>query len=181
MSAGLLFIGFPLIAITEGRHPLIIAVWFCLAAVSGLVAGFKLLWLPRNPMAARIRYEYDVQYVDRRTHELTTGEELAAGRSICSPNGRHVLRMGLHGNVVEWGDGMLAMWKTATEHSGEDNYLTLKPGGELVVCRRDGSEVKVVPGTEKCGGTKLILQDDAQLVLLRPDDSIAWRTDRVIG
>jgi hypothetical protein len=127
------------------------------------------------------RYERLVRMVDKRRHELTTDEELAVGRSICSPNGRHVLRMGHDGNVTEWGDGMLAMWKTDTEHSGDDNYFTLKPGGELVVCRRDGSEVKVVPGTEQSGGTKLIVRDDAQLLLLRPDNSIAWRTGLAIG
>jgi hypothetical protein len=88
--------------------------------------------------------------------------------------------MGLQGNVIEGVDGMLVMWKTDTEGSGEDNYLTLAPGGELVVCRRDGSEVKVVPGTEKCGGTKLIVQDNAQLVLLRPDETTAWRTGLAI-
>ena len=50
-----------------------------------------------------------------------------------------------------------------------------------MVCKGDGTEVKVVHGTEECGGTKLALQDDAQLVLLRPDDTTAWRTGLGIG
>jgi len=60
------------------------------------------------------------------------------------------------------------MWKTDTQRSGKENYLTLMPGGKL-------------PNTEGCGGTKLVLQDDAQLVLLRDDDSEAWRTGLVLG
>jgi hypothetical protein len=85
------------------------------------------------------------------------------------------------GNVIEWDDGIVVMWKTDTEGTGKANYLTLLPGGKLVVCKGDGTEVKAVPNTEGRGGTKLVLQDDAQLVLLRDDDSTAWRTGLVIG
>jgi hypothetical protein len=73
------------------------------------------------------------------------------------------------------------MWKTDTERTGEANYFTLEPDGKLVVRKSDGTEVKVVPGSKDCGGTKLVLQDNAQLVLLRDDDTIVWRTGLVIG
>lgn len=182
VSAALLVIGFGMIATQQtsegGRHP-IGDDWFragigCVVAGVLLIAAAALMyvWLPRDE-----RHEY----ADKRRHELSTGERLETGRSLYSPNGRHRLQMAPDGNVIEWGDGILAMWKTDTERTGNENYLTLKPSGELVVCKGDGTEVKVVPGTEECGGTKLALQDDAQLVLLRPDNTTAWRTGLGIG
>lgn len=85
------------------------------------------------------------------------------------------------GNVIEWCDGWIILWKTDTEQTGTENYLTLKPDGKLVVCRGDGTEVKVIPGTEGTGGTRLHLQNDAHLVLRRDDGSRAWSTRRAIG
>jgi hypothetical protein len=182
VSAGLLVIGFGMIATQQaseaGRHP-IGDDWFragigcVVAAVLVLVAAVLMyVWLPRDE-----RHEH----ADGRRHELNTGERLETGRSLYSPNGRHRLQMAPDGNVIEWGDGILAMWKTDTERTGKENYFTLKPSGALAVCKADDTEVKVVPGTEECGGTKLLLQDDAQLVLLRSDETIVWRTGLVIG
>jgi hypothetical protein len=135
-------------------------------------AALMYVWLPKDERQLN---------ADKRRHDLRTGQKLETGRSLYSRNGRHRLEMALDGNVIEWGDGILAMWKTDTERTGEANYLTLEADGALVVRKSDGTEVRAVPGTKGCGGTKLVLQDDAQLVLLRDDDGIAWRTGLAIG
>ena len=162
----------------SGRHPISDGLFRlgvgCAAAgvVAVGLAAVMYVWLPKAERHLN---------ADKRRHELRTGQKLETGRSLYSPNGRHRLQMAADGNVIEWGDGIVVMWKTDTEWSGKANYFTLLPGGKLVVCKGDGTEVKPVPGTEECGGTKLVLQDDAQLVLLRDDDSTAWRTGLVIG
>ena len=182
VSAGLLVIGFGIIATQQaseaGQHP-IADDWFR-AGIACVVVGVLLLaaaalmymWLPKEERRLN---------ADKRRHDLRTGQKLETGRSIYSRNGRHRLEMASDGNVIEWGDGILAMWKTDTERTGKANYLTLEADGSLVVRKSDDTEVKTVSGTKGCGGTKLVLQDDAQLVLFRDDDSIAWRTGLVIG
>jgi hypothetical protein len=182
VSAGLLVIGFGLIAATQasdsGKHPISDGL-FRLGvgcAVAGVVvlgmAALMYVWLPKAERHLN---------ADKRRHELRTGQKLETGRSLCSPNGRHRLEMAADGNVIEWGDGIVVMWKTDTERTGKANHFTLEADGSLVVRQGDGTKVKKVPKTERCGGTKLVLQDDAQLVLLRDDDSIAWRTGLAIG
>lgn len=179
VSAGLLVTGFGMIATQQaseaGRHP-IGDDWFR-AGIGCVVTGVLLLaaatfmyvWLPKEERHLN---------VDRRRHDLRTGQKLETGRSLYSRNGRHRLEMASDGNVI---DGILAMWKTDTERTGKANYLTLEADGSLVVRKSDRTKVKAVPGTQGCGGTRLVLQDDAQLVLLKDDDSIAWRTGLAIG
>ena len=181
MSAGLLVIGFGIIAVVQ-------------AATSGK-AGFGNGWMVAGVsvasvgalavVAAVVMYVWTTkaqrqEHADRRRHELRTGEKLVAGRSLYSPNGRHRLHMQSDGNVIEWADGWIVLWKTDTEQTGA-TYFTLLPGGKLAVCRDDGTEVKVLPDTEGKGGTCLHLQDDAQLVLRRDDGSLAWATRRAVG
>jgi hypothetical protein len=181
VSAGLLVIGFGLITAVQasdaGRHPFSdvlfrLGVVCAVAGVITLVGGVLMYaWLPKEQ-----RHEH----ADKRRHELRTGEKLESGRSLYSRNGRHRLEMAADGNVIEWADGIVVLWKTDTENAGA-SYLTLLPGGKLVVCKADGTEVKTIPDTEGKGGTRLLLQGDAQLVLLRDDNTTAWRTGRAIG
>jgi hypothetical protein len=135
VSAALLVIGFGMIATQQaseaGRHP-IGDDWFragigCVVAGVLLIAAAALMyvWLPRDE-----RHEH----ADKRRHELNTGERLETGRSLYSPNGRHRLQMAPDGNVIEWGDGILAMWKTDTERTGKENYLTLRTPNSLRCC-----------------------------------------------
>jgi hypothetical protein len=95
MSAGLLVIGFGIIAVVQ-------------AATSGK-AGFGNGWLVTGvcvaSLGAVVLVGAVVMYVwttqsqrwersDRRRHELRTGEKLEPGRSLYSPNGRHRLHRG---------------------------------------------------------------------------------------
>jgi hypothetical protein len=182
LSAGLLVIGFGLVATVQasdsGKHPISDG-WFRLGvgcAVAGVVAlviaVVMYTWLPKDERNLN---------ADKRRHELRAGQKLETGRSLYSPNVRHRLEMASDGNVIEWGDGIVVMWKTDTERTGKANYFTLEADGSLVVRKGDDTKVKVVPKTKGCGGTRLVLQDDAQLVLLKDDDSIAWRTALAIG
>jgi hypothetical protein len=181
VSAGLLVIGFGMIAgvqaATSGKAGIgngWMVAGICVAALGALAvvaAVLMYVWLPKVQRQ---------EHADRRRQELRTGEKLESGRSIYSDSGRHRLHMHTDGNVIEWADGWIVLWKTDTEHTGA-KYLTLLPGGKLVVCKGDGTEVKVIPGTDGRGGTRLRLQDDAQLVLLRDDDTTAWRTARAVG
>jgi hypothetical protein len=182
VSAGLLVIGFGMIATQQAseasQHP-IGDDWFragigcVLAGVLFLaVATLMYVWIPKEERQLN---------ADKRRHDLRTGQKLETGRSLYSGNGRHRLEMASDGNVIEWGDGIVVMWKTDTERTGKANYLTLEADGSLVVRKGDGTKVKTVPGTKGCGGTKLLLQDDGQLVMLGDDEDIAWRTGRAIG
>jgi hypothetical protein len=39
------------------------------------------------------------------------------------------LHMQTDGNVIEWCDGWIILWKTDTEQTGTENYLTLRSSG----------------------------------------------------
>ncbi len=182
VSAGLLVIGFGIIAVVQaatsgkagfGNNWMVTGVSIAVFGVIVLVGAVVIyMWTTKSQRWER---------ADRRRHELRTNEKLKPGRSLHSPNGRHRLHMQTDGNVIEWCDGWIVLWKTDTEQTGTGNYLTLRPDGKLVVCRDDGLEVKVIPDTEGTGGTRLQLQDDAQLVLRRDDGSRAWATRRAVG
>jgi hypothetical protein len=144
----------------------------CFAAAGGLalVAGALMyVWLPKQQRN---------ENADKRRHELTTGERLEVRRSLYSPNGRHRLEMAEDGNLIEWGDGIVVMWKSDTQDT-EARFLTLLADGELRLCNKEGEKVKTIAPPQ--GGTRLCLQDDAQLVLNGPGKSQPWRTGIVIG
>ena len=181
-AASVLVIGFGLIGIFQaaqsGSHPISDG-WFRAGIVVACLGG--LILLTSLAMYVGVTRKRWYGYLDHRRHELKTGERLKTDRSLYSASGRARLHMDRDGNVIEWVDGWIVLWKTDTEGSGSKNYLMLKSGGTLVVCRGDHSVVKPIPGTENSGGTRLVLQDDTNLVLRRDDGSPVWATGQAVG
>ncbi|MCJ1688559.1 hypothetical protein [Rathayibacter sp. VKM Ac-2927] len=100
---------------------------------------------------------------------LGSGQQLAKGQSIVSPNGvvRFVLQT--DGNAVVYGGGV-ATWSSGTQGLGE--RLIMQADGNVVIYDATGRPVWFT-GTNDPGST-LRVQDDDNLVVYRATGTPAW-------
>jgi DNA-binding beta-propeller fold protein YncE len=107
---------------------------------------------------------------------LSTGETLQLGQSLVPPT---TLACGLYmqydGNLVMYKDGSPTH---CTKTQGSDLQFLLKLNSNMVVYE-DNQNPSYNFKTLNDGGTKLVMQDDCSLVLLKPDGkTVVWNSDK---
>jgi L,D-peptidoglycan transpeptidase YkuD (ErfK/YbiS/YcfS/YnhG family) len=101
---------------------------------------------------------------------LSSGQQLALGQQLVSPNGSYVFLMQGDGNAVVYRSGS-ALWATGTGVAGT-----------VLVMQGDGNLVAYAPGarpvwdthTGTNPGARVVMQDDGNLVVYRPDGTAVW-------
>lgn len=108
------------------------------------------------------------------TFRLSAGEELTAGQSLVSPDGRQVLAMQTDGNLVLYGpDG--SRWETDTDGRGGVR-LAMQTDGNLVMY--DATNYPVWhTNTRGSGADHLDMQSDGNVVLYTKSNGVPWQTN----
>jgi hypothetical protein len=102
---------------------------------------------------------------------LVADEELNAGESIESVNGRYTFVMQPDGNAVVY-DGASPTWASSTV--GRGDRVVMQGDGNVVIYAADGAAVWASATSD--ADSVLTIQDDGNLVVYRPDGSPAWAT-----
>jgi hypothetical protein len=112
-----------------------------------------------------------------RKDELQTGEQLLAGHSLFSSDGRFRLDVEKNGNlIVRW--GRKTIWKSDTARTRGAYYLALQDDGNLVLRNADDISIWSTE-TAGRGGKNLIMQTDGNLVLYS-DNGPVWHSGIVV-
>ncbi len=102
---------------------------------------------------------------------LTSGQHLAAGGTIASPNGMYRLVVQSDGNLVVYGPGNRVVW--SSNRFGTDADLVMQSDGNAVVYAT-GGRVLWNSGTGGHAGARIVLQDDANLVVYSSAGAPLW-------
>jgi YD repeat-containing protein len=107
---------------------------------------------------------------------LYAGDELHAGESLRSPNGRYRLELTSDGNLVVWENDPcpVTLWHSHTSgHPGA--YALMQADGNFVLIPVSGSAIGI-SNTPQYSGAHLLMQDDGNLVLYSADGGAPWAT-----
>jgi hypothetical protein len=113
------------------------------------------------------------------TSRLGSGETLASGERLVSPNGHYVLVMQGDGNLVEYAPGNRVIWSSGTSH--RESVLVVQRDSNIVIVA-PGSHPVWATGTNGRGGQSidLELQDDANIVAYSSPGYVArWASGSV--
>ena len=102
---------------------------------------------------------------------LQTGQSLATGQQITSPNGQYWAAMQPDGNFAVWGPGGKSAWSTGS-HS-PNSHVAVQTDGNVAVWSADGA-VQWSSGTSTQPNLSLWMQDDGNLVLYTTDHRAVW-------
>lgn len=105
---------------------------------------------------------------------LSAGEQLTAGQSLVSPDGKQILAMQTDGNLVLYGpDG--SRWETDTDGRGGVR-LAMQSDGNLVMY--DAADYPVWhTNTRGSGANHLDMQSDGNVVLYTATNAVPWQTN----
>lgn len=116
-----------------------------------------------------------IQPVGRATGDrVLRNQQLTAGQSITSPNGRYRFTFQPDGNAVVYAPGNRALWSSRSAGTG-GTRVVLQTDGNLVVYTASGRAVWS-SGTAGRGGVRLTVQDDGNLVLYPAAGRALWST-----
>jgi hypothetical protein len=105
---------------------------------------------------------------------MSPGNELLAGQSLSSCDGRHTLAMQTDGNLVLYHNGAGATWATMTNGKGGQRAI-MQGDGNFVVYDAEGKALWNSV-TEGHPGASLDVQDDGNLVVYAPGGGALWNT-----
>jgi hypothetical protein len=101
-------------------------------------------------------------------------QQLTAGQSLTSPNGRYRFTMQPDGNAVVYAPNNRALWSSRSAGKG-GSRVVLQQDGNLVIYPAVGGAVWST-GTAGRGGVRLTIQDDGNLVLYPATGRALWST-----
>lgn len=103
--------------------------------------------------------------------QLSSGQSLADGAALTSPNGSYTLRMQTDGNLVEYHGSSVLF---ATDTGGQPgNSAVMQTDGNFVVYG-SAHQVRFNTSTEDHSGSRLDLQDDGNLVIYDSGGQPVW-------
>jgi hypothetical protein len=107
---------------------------------------------------------------------IGSGQNVALGRTIASPNGRTLLSMQADGNLVVYdARGRVALWASNTNGKG-GAVAIMQSDGNLVVYNQRRQPLWA-SGTDRHPGAYLAIQDDGNVVIYDPRGHAIWATN----
>ena len=141
--------------------------WYVHAiALSGL--GADNVVLSGSPKAATI------DRVGPTGNQLNSGENLHRGDALHSPNGLYTFTLQTDGNLVLYLGGE-PLWNSNTV-GVEPTLCILQPGGNLILMDLVHRRPIWASGSDQHPGSRLVVQDDGNVVLYDPANTPVWDT-----
>jgi hypothetical protein len=124
-------------------------------------------WIELNSALLKIKA------VSKPLDALTNSQQLTAGKSISSNNGRYTLIMQGDGNLVLYSPSR-AVWASNTDGKA-GNRVIMQGDGNLVLY--SPSRAVWASNTDGKGASALVLQDDGNLVIYKPNGTATWASN----